>query len=85
MTMYAQGYTSEGAERERHYKQALADALKAWEGHHALIAIKMGIWQRGGQSDPLRKEVIELAREYIGMIEDMMAASPPRLTAPTRR
>jgi hypothetical protein len=83
--MYAQTYTSERAETARRHKQELADAFKAWEGHHALIAIKMGIWQRGGQTDPLRKEVIELARDYIGMIEAMMASSPPMLTAPKAR
>jgi hypothetical protein len=77
---YAPGYTSERAEIERQHKQALADSLKEWEGHHALIAIKLGIWQRGSRSDPLRKEIIELSREYISMIEAMVAASPPMLT-----
>jgi dihydrodipicolinate synthase/N-acetylneuraminate lyase len=77
---YAQSFTSERAEIERRRQQELNDALKAWEGNHSTTAIKMAIWQRGSRTDPLRKEIVELAREYITMIEAMMASSPPMLT-----
>jgi hypothetical protein len=79
--IYAQTYTSERAEIERKRAQELADRIKSWEQSHSTIAIKMGILQRGG-NEALRKEIIELAKDYIRELEHLVAASPLQLTGP---
>jgi hypothetical protein len=74
-TTFNQTYTAESAERERQQRQALADRIKSWELSHSTIAVKMGILQRGG-TEALKKEIIELAREYIQELEALVASAP---------
>jgi hypothetical protein len=79
---YAQSYTSEKYEAERQRKQELADRIKAWELSHSTIAIKVGILHRGGKTESLRTEIMELAKAYIIELEDLVGSVPIMITGP---
>ncbi len=62
--------------RKREFDRLFTD----WDLSHQTIAGKLGIWNRGSQSEALRKEIIGLARDYITTLETLLGSSPPRLT-----
>jgi hypothetical protein len=82
---YAQTYSAEGYERERQRKQALADLFSTLTGQQNLIRIKLEIWVRNGPSEQLRKDINEAALAYGEAFDQIMASSPPMLTAPKAR
>jgi hypothetical protein len=73
---YAQTYTSEKAEIERHRRQELADLFKTLEGSQTLIRIKLEIICRNGKTQTLMDDIKMAAAAY-GEAYDAILDSAP--------
>lgn len=85
MTGYAQtGYTAESYERERQRNQEMADLYKSLSDWQAVFRTRLEMWGRHGPSPALRASIAEAAKEIGDIVDAIMNATPPMLSAPAK-
>jgi hypothetical protein len=84
MTYAQTGYTAESYELERRRAQEMTDLYKSLENWQACFRTRLEQWGRHGPSDALRASIAEAAKEIGDVVDQIMHATPPMLSAPKR-